>query len=211
MSKSPRPVWIESLPARRLYSGDPDAGFGDKGVVDLPFNSSYQIFPPYVANGFYFAQPTPSSSLTTTITKLTADWTLDTTWGNGGRSVVPMQDPVLAYDKHTGRLYVAGKDSEFRLTVLRLTAEGKTDTTFGENGLTVLQTAPRDQVSQVYAKNAVALRDGGVIVAVSTTITEIFAPDDGLFGDSGSYSDDSETLVRFRVDGRRKKTSAGVA
>ncbi|MBX3716708.1 MAG: VCBS repeat-containing protein [Burkholderiales bacterium] len=100
------------------------------------------------------------------VAKLTAAGALDTTFGTGGKAMLPWDYSSLGYAiarQADGKLVVAGRMSHFsgtKMLVARFNADGTLDTSFGTNGATTVNPFG---FSEAYALAIAA--DGSITVA----------------------------------------------
>lgn len=161
-------------------AGDLDRGYGRRGIAVLPDNVDERVPDSLMLpNGAMVVLTSQFSSFpqTVSLTKLTPDGRLDTTFGTAGTSSVELSDldlfpstsgAALTRDK-SGRFYLAGTVADgtgdpnigYDGFVARFTANGAHDTSFGANGEPFIRF--NDDTACVDARSIVA-SDGAVFV-----------------------------------------------
>jgi uncharacterized delta-60 repeat protein len=129
------------------------------------------------------------------VMRLNADGSLDTTFGSGGRRVVPSGAAQAIALQKDGKIVVAGRLGTNHLGIVRLTTAGALDPSFGVGGkLTVTVGTGSDS----FARSVAVQADGKIVVAGYATfstgskaVVGRFTTSGGLdtsFGSSGWFS-----------------------
>lgn len=131
--------------------GSRDESFGNNGIFDDAENFSFISPETFVLSGDYIysistAIPLDSERMNLTITRLTSDGQLDTSFGINGYAILPTLEGT-SYSNGTdlkisedGDIAVLGvmkyNDSQLANTIVaKFTSEGNLDMSFGENGI----------------------------------------------------------------------------
>ncbi|MBI3345555.1 MAG: hypothetical protein HY028_12020 [Gammaproteobacteria bacterium] len=186
-------------------AGDLDSSFGNNGVV------FYSPFEPGFAGGSVVVLPdgkimgansqySSATGYDFSLTRLNANGTLDTGFGNGGSVRTDLgysESPSAILRQPDGKLVVAGTAiqlnvlGEIDFALVRYNTDGSLDTGFGNGGKVITDFA----ASQDYAHKIALLEDGRLVVAGVS-----FSP---------VSSDSYTTLARYQADGKLD-TSFGV-
>jgi uncharacterized delta-60 repeat protein len=168
-------------------AGDLDTSFGTNGVVwtDFDYKSSYYSWPRSVAiqadgkvlvSGItYYSEDGYSGYTAIVLSRYTADGNLDSTFGAGGKAVVPFGSNAETYSmaiQNDGKIVIVatttlalrfvGGDGFNYFYIIRLNSDGSLDTSFGDNGKTVVKTTEKIH-RRAYG---VTIQTDGKIVAV---------------------------------------------
>ena len=143
--------------ARFLAGGAPDTSFGNGGIKKVGFAQgpaqSYGVAVQPSGRIVVVGEVDPSPAVTRfAALRLRANGSLDTTFGIGGRKVIPLPDSFAGEDAAwrvramgDGRLVLAGWNevaSGLRTVVVRLLTSGKLDLTLSGDGVAIVDVRP---------------------------------------------------------------------
>lgn len=175
--------------------GTLDNNFANSGILNIPIGSDGFFLEDVVCspdNTFYVIgheqNIQPSNYL---IFKFNATGTLVTTYGNSGKSTIPVNDysyPFKALLQSDGKLVIVGVSGSFstvleNLTLARINTDGSLDTTFGTNGISIQNI----QGMTPYPYSVKLQNDGKIIAAFS------YKPNPSIYNEF--------TLVRYNQNG----------
>lgn len=201
---------FQSLESRRLMAANGlDPTFGTNGVaqlgtrVDTPNGAAVLA----LSNAIYVESSPANSVDTFGITKLNADGSVDTTWGNNGTAAIGFDPSHLFYDSRRGNLYVVGVSyttSAVTLSVSKIDSDGNVSTTYDADGQFNYSL---DESEDVYSKLKVAAgvveSDGQLVLGVEQRV-RTDDKNDALY--STLSTQENLILMRLNTNGTYDRT-----
>jgi len=177
---------VGTVPSSKLVrlaeNGAPDAGFGDGGVLTLSAPCCYSpLALAFDAQGrILLGGSANTSTLTMAVQRRLANGEIDTSFGEGGTTVVPVNANSTVQrllPTHDGGVVAignsnstpGGSSAKGRITVFKLISTGALDTTFGDAGVRVVDFGGEEYGLGFPDLKAALGADGRIVIARATS------------------------------------------
>ncbi len=188
-----------------LKAGDLDPSFGTNGKVITDFNGANDI-----ANNVFLQADKKivvagTSNDVFALAKYNTDGSLDTSFGNNGKTTASFDGRVFSTIQQTdGKFVVAGTTSGFKLfLVARYNLDGSIDSSFGDNGK--VTTAFSSDGQSAFIKNIIQQKDGKILALGENQPGPSFTSDIAL----ARYNLDGSLDTSFGTGGKVIRLGAG--